>query len=119
MNLYNLHNNSKTLYKYDEAIIKIPEIFMQLYRMDEDKLKELEDAIATSPKYSFMYANDYLEGRFRKGESAILTSPQLSFYYTRNFIKDRWLEAEDVIRGTYYEDEYNELMHSIGINITI
>jgi lambda repressor-like predicted transcriptional regulator len=68
-----------------------------------------EDAIATNAEYSYLYAKSVLEGKFPKGEDAIATNAEYSYRYARVILEDRFPKGEDAIRGSEYQESYEEL----------
>ena len=72
-----------------------------------------EDAIATHARHSYWYAIVVFKPRgiigFPKGEHAIATDAEYSYLYAKDVLKDRFPQGEDAIRGSEWQDEYEEL----------
>jgi len=139
MNLYKLHTNPESLYGYEKAMEKVPELAWRTHENNRDKLREMEDTWAKSAEYSFLYglnflkplgikgfpkgediistdaryscwyAEHVLKKKFPKGEDAIATDAEYSFRYARDVLENRFPKGEDVIRGSKYQRNYEEL----------
>lgn len=55
---------------------------------------ELEE-LAKDAKYSYIYAEKVLKGRFPEGEASIAKDPDLAYAYAKHIIKGRFPEAEE------------------------
>jgi len=123
MNLYNLHNDPRSLHKHQEAHDTITDIIFDEIR----KGKRINDrqltALASNPDAGVVYAVKYLRGRFREaeptiakvalasyeyaekaierrfpaGEKAIASDPTVALLYARNVIEGPWPEGEKAI----------------------
>ena len=104
--------------------------------------EELENVLAESPKYSYMYAKyilgdkpfpkgepviiqsytyalDYarkvLKGRFPLGEELLSKDPDFAYLYARDVIKGRFPEGEEAIMSLYHtKNDYIKFLKYIG-----
>jgi len=125
MNLYNLHNEPRTLDKYDE-VLQFPEFAYGKLKDDyyeehtDEKLLHVisksaeysykwanycdkrfalgENAISKDPGFAYRYARDVLHSRFALGEEAIATDGRASFFYAKYILHDRFELGENSIR---------------------
>ena len=101
MNLYQLHSNPESLYKYSEAPYRIPSLAFDIaekqYQKTGQRDSELESVIAQDPKLAYRYAYSVIKKRWREAESVIARDPKWAFWYAVDVIKKRWPEAETVI----------------------
>lgn len=95
MNLYQNFAYPSKLDGYNEAKIKIPDVFY--FDTDREDLKNKVKYIAKSPKYAIDYARYVLEGPFPEGEDAIATHAKHSYFYAKNVIKKRFKKGEKAI----------------------
>ena len=76
----------------------------KIWITDEEALEE----ISLDPKTSYIYALNFIKGRFERGETAIARSAKYSFRYAINILKRRFEKGEKVIKGSVYRDSYKE-----------
>jgi hypothetical protein len=60
----------------------------------------LEDAIKTSPQYTYNYALNVIKGRWIDGEDIIKTNSHYAYNYAACVIKNRWIEGESIIKNS-------------------
>lgn len=66
--------------------------------------KRLEKYIIKSAKFSWLYAQDIIQGRWIEAEDVISTDPFFAYYY-----------AQDIIKGKLPENMHNAmLLHSMS-----
>ena len=76
----------------------------------EGRFEKGEDAIATSAEYSYYYAADTLGGeRVENIEAAIATDAEYSYRYAYIVLEGRFEKGEDAIRGSKYQERYEQL----------
>jgi hypothetical protein len=97
MNLYNLHNNPESLDHYDVSSELVPDLFWQKYWYSLNELKKREQYIATSARYSYLYAEKILKGPFKLGETAISENAQTSYLYAKHVLKGPFKAGEHAI----------------------
>lgn len=91
--------------EHKELFAKDAEYAYEYAKAFDNRFKEGEDAIATSAKYSYYYANDILNWmhapltRFTKGEVAIAKDPYYSYYYARQVLKGPFPEGEKTMKA--------------------
>lgn len=98
-----MHDKPEELHKHKEADKEVPQHFWDKYvyelgdTVDTKKtLRDREDAIAKSAKYSYLYAKAVLKGAFSKGEKAIAKDAQYAYSYAR-LINKPFRAGEDII----------------------
>ena len=70
-----------------------------------------EEAIATNPEYSTLYAIQVVHGRFKEGEAAIAKSSQCSYLYARDVVGGAWEPGEKAIySSSMYKARYKEFL---------
>ncbi len=138
MNLYKLHDNPKSLHKYEERNNVVPELikkqiesgkpanaqqlkiiasdpdYAYLYARDviNGRFPEGEKAIASDPDYAYLYARDAVKGRFPAGEKAFASDPYYAYLYTKHIIKGRWPEGEKAIASSpWYSKLYQDVLN--------
>jgi hypothetical protein len=122
MNLYDFHDEPKSLHAHEEADYKVVKVFWDKYRSKPEELKKREQAIAKNGNYAIQYAAYILKKPFPEGEAAIFKkpraaityaqkfgirnkdaekviaqSPELAYEYAKKVIKGRWPEGEKAI----------------------
>jgi hypothetical protein len=71
-------------------------------------------AIASHPRYAYLYAINFIQGRWPEGEAVIASDPFYAYYYALYVIKDRWPEGEATIYSNpVLADEYNDFLNSL------
>jgi len=69
-------------------------------------------AIASHPRYAYLYALYVIKDRWPEAEAAIASDPQYAYRYAIHVIKDRWTAGEAAIaRDPYYAFEYNDFLN--------
>jgi len=109
MDLYSYYTDKSELLNYDKADDKLPFIFFDKYKQDRTLLADREDAIAKSPKYAYVYADNYIDGPWPKGEDAIATSARYSAFYAIHVLHGPFPKGEDIILGSEYAEAYNDM----------
>jgi hypothetical protein len=64
-----------------------PEEAYKICYKKNKRITKLENIIASSSYYSYMYARDVVKNRFEEGEKEISTASNWSFGYAKNIIK--------------------------------
>ena len=114
MNLFELHSNPASLETWKDRF-KIPEYCYE-YCVVHGECMELEPVIATSARYSYLYAKNVIGGRFEKGEDAIATDAYYSYLYALHIIDGRFEKGEKAIASVkLYKGLYTELLKKQGL----
>ena len=82
MNIYNLHDDPKSLDHHEQAHDEVVDVFWGKYNFSD--LKEREPAIAKHAAYSYEYARNFKDG-FKLGEPAIKEFPFYLDVYIKHF----------------------------------
>jgi len=98
------------LLKRKKAILKSPRFSYLFLRFHPETFlsQEFVDVIASDPKYAVQYADNVLNySRFPEGENAIATSARYSYMYALTIIQGRWEPGEDIIAtNEEYKQKY-------------
>lgn len=91
--------------EHKELFAKDAEYAYEYAKAFDSRFREGEDAIATSAKYSYYYANEILNWmygkleRFTKGEPAIAKDAEFSYYYAMHVLKGPFTEGEKTMKA--------------------
>jgi len=96
-------HNPQFWYHYDPI-----EAYWYAVDVIRGRCKELEPLIMTDPYTTYEYAKDIIERRWEEAEPFILRSTQAAWLYTRNVLNHRWPEVESIIKGTRYQEFYEQ-----------
>lgn len=127
MNLYDFHDEPKSLHAHDEADYKVVKVFWDKYKDDPEELKKREKALAKNGHYAIQYALRILKKPFPEGEKAIFNEPHAAVSYARIFgIRNKDAEkliaknsyysfvyAKDIIKGQWKEGEEAMARYSV------
>ena len=95
--------------KAEPYIMKDPEVaYIYASYVIEGRWPEAEPYIMKSPYSAYIYANDVIKGRWTKAEPYIMKDPEVAYIYASYVIEGRWPEAEPYIKGSIYQDDYEE-----------
>ena len=96
MNLFKYHTEPEQLVGYADRMQLVPELALEAAKKG-DRSPEVLAAISISPRASFHYAMDVINGPWPPGETAIAQSSKYSYWYARNVIKKPWPPGETAI----------------------
>lgn len=68
-----------------------------LYKKEGEDFSNIENLIADSPNFAYLFARNQIKGRWEKGEKAILTDPSILYLYITDVVKKRVPEFEEAI----------------------
>jgi hypothetical protein len=70
-----------------------------LYKKEKEgeDFSKIENLIADSPNFAYMFAKNQIKGRWGKGEKAILTDPSILYSYISDVVKKRIPEFEEAM----------------------
>ena len=92
----------------EETTIATSSKYSYLYALDvlENRFELGEPAIATESYHSYAYATEITKCRFELGEAAIATNAYHSYLYAKYVIKGRFLIGERAIIQSEFANEY-------------
>ena len=71
--------------------------FLYKKQKEGEDFSKIENLIADSPNFAYMFAKNQIKGRWEKGEKAILTDPSILYSYISDVVKKRVPEFEEAI----------------------
>jgi hypothetical protein len=104
---YAIHIMKKRWEEAEDIILKNKDDMQSIYsyyvkflykkEKEGENFSNIEDLIADSPNFAYMFAKNQIKGRWEKGEKAILTNPSILYSYISDVIKKRIPEFEEAI----------------------